>query len=309
MIDKDRLKALTDKYLYMAKGEISVIDVSKLFISSISDGRIGVRASAIALNLFLAFFPLIIVFLTLTPFIPIDHFQERLFGIIMEVFSDDIASYLQGTIDDIVSIPHGGMMSFGFLGAILFATNGIAMMLMAFGASSHVQHQRKWFRQRLVAFGLLIALITMFTLAIGIFVGGEHLIKQMSSNGVLTQANGLIWIKIAKWFFTAVTVLIAFSFLYYIAPHKGRWHFFSQGSIFATAGSFILTFLLKEYFSQFNQYNLLYGSIGSLIFMIMWLYFISYVILFGFEINMSILKAKEEDTRPNTKNEVADYDI
>ncbi len=308
MINKDRLKSFTDKYLYMAKGEISMVEVSKLFISSVSDGRIGVRASAITLNLFLAFFPLIIVFLTLTPFIPIDHFQERLIGVIMEVFSDDIATYLQGTIDDIVSIPHGGMMSFGFVGAIIFATNGIAMMLMAFGASSHVIYQRNWFRQRIVAFGLMIALIVMFTLAIGIFVGGEHLINQMSNSGMMTKANGLVWIKIAKWFFTVITVLIAYSFLYYIAPHKGRWHFFSQGSIFATAGSFLLTWLLKEYFSQFNQYNLLYGSIGSLIFMIMWIYFISYVILFGFEMNMSILRAKREEFQNNEEKDLS-YDI
>lgn len=285
---KKRIKNL----FYFAKGEVAPIDVWKLFISSVGDGKIGVRASAITLNLFLAFFPLIIVFLTLTPFIPIDHFQERLFGVIMEVFSDSIATYLQGTIDDIVSIPHGGLMSFGFFGAIIFATNGIAMMLMAFEASSHVRQRRNWFRQRAVAFGLLMALILMFTLAIGFYVLGEHFIRTMSENGVLTKANGLFWIKIAKWFSTGTTVLLAFSFLYYIAPHKGRWHFFSQGSIFATVGLFTLTWLLKSYFAQFNQYNLLYGSIGSLIFMIMWIYFISYVILFGFEMNMSILRAK-----------------
>lgn len=294
MQEKSTLKKYTKNLFYFAKGEVAPIDVWKLFISSVGDGKIGVRASAITLNLFLAFFPLIIVFLTLTPFIPIDHFQERLFGVIMDVFSDNIASYLQTTIDDIVSIPHGGMMSFGFLGAIVFATNGIAMMLMAFEASSHVHQRRNWFRQRAVAFGLLISLILIFTLAIGFYVLGEHFIRTMSETGVLTKANGLFWIKIAKWFFTGSTVLIAFSFLYYIAPHKGRWHFLSQGSIFATIGLFVLTWLLKEYFAQFNQYNLLYGSIGSLIFMIMWIYFISYVILFGFEMNMSILRAKGE---------------
>jgi len=309
MINKEKIKAFADKHLYIAKSDISLVDVSKLFITSISDGRIGVRASAITLNLFLAFFPLIIVILTLTPFIPIDHFQERLFGIIMEVFSSDISAYLQGTIDDIVSIPHGGLMSFGFVGAIIFATNGIAMMLMAFGASSHVTHQRNWFRQRVVAFGLLVVLILMFTLAVGIYVGGEHLIKQMSSNGMMTKAHGLVWIKIAKWFFTTVTVLAAYSFLYLMSPHKGQKHFFSEGSIFATAGSFLLTWLLKAYFAQFNQYNLLYGSIGSLILMIMWIYFISYVILFGFEINMSIIRAKEGDKQPVKQEEKELYEL
>lgn len=293
----EKLEKLKEKYLYMAKGEISLIDVSKLFISSVSDGQLGIRASAITLNIFLAFFPLIIVLLTFTPFVPIEHFQERLFGVIMEIFSADIAEYMQSTIDDIVSIPHGGLMSFGFIGAIVFASNGINMMYMAFSVSSHISYKPNWIRQRIIAFGLLIVLVTMLVLALAIFVGGEHIINRMSSVGVVTQANGLFWMKVAKWFFSVGTVLIAYSILYYVAPHKGKWAFFSQGSIFATIGSFILTGLLKEYFVQFNNYNLLYGSIGSLILMIMWIYFISYVILFGFEINMSILRAKREEAQ------------
>ena len=285
------------KLFYFAKGEVSPADVSKLFMMSISDGQIGVRASAITLNLFLSFFPLIIVFLTLTPFVPIDHFQDRLFGIIMQIFSEDIGDYLQQTIDDIISIPHGGLMSFGFFGAILFATNGIAMMLMAFEASSHVHQRRKWLRQRIVALGLLLVLIVMATAAIGFYVIGEHFIRQMSHSGMIEQSNVVFWIKLAKWIMTILTVLMTYSFLYYIAPHKGRWRFLSQGSIFATGGTFIVTWLLKSYLSQFNQYNLLYGSIGTLIFMIMWIYFISYVILFGFEINMSIRRAKLDNSQ------------
>lgn len=298
MTKRSLFKSVKENITTFSKDDVPLIDVWKLFIFSLSDGRIGVRASAITLNLFLSFFPLIIVILTLTPFIPIEHLQERIFGVIMEVFSEDISQYLQQTIDDIVSIPHGGLMSFSFFGAIMFATNGIAMMLMAFEASSHTEHRRIWIKQRLTAFGLLIILICLFTVAIGIYILGEHYINQMSAEGVMTHSNGMFWIKTAKWLFTILTVLMAYSFLYYIAPHKGHWRFISQGSIFATISTFLLTWALKTYFTQFNQYNLLYGSIGSLIFMIMWIYFMSYVILFGFEINMSILKAKNGDKTP-----------
>ena len=301
MKDHSRLKQLITKAFYFAKGEVSPKDVWELFVMSISDGQIGVRASAITLNLFLSFFPLIIVFLTLTPFVPIDHFQERLFGATTQVFSQDISDYIHQTIDDITNIPHGGLMSFGFLGAIVFSTNGIAMMLMAFEASSHVYQRRKWLRKRILSFGLLLILIVMATTAIGFYVIGEHFIKQMNQNGVIEQSSVLFWIKLAKWVMTILTVLLTYSFLYYIAPHKGRWRFFSQGGVFATIGTFILTWLLKSYLAQFNQYNLLYGSIGTLIFMIMWIYFISYVILFGFEINMSIYRAKMDNSRTFTE--------
>ena len=295
MEKNERLKNYFEGLFSLAKSEATLKDVWKLFIMSLSDGTIGVRASAITLNLFLAFFPLLIVLLTLTPFIPIDNFQERLLGVIMEVFSDDIALYLQGTIDDIVSIPHGGLMSFGFVGAIIFATNGIAMMLMAFDASAHVKKRRNWFKNRFFAFGLLIVLILLFTIAIGTFVSGELLIKRMSANGVLDTHTTFFWIKAAKWFFTVVSVLLAFSVLYFVAPPRENYRFFSQGSIFSTIGIILLTWALKSYFVQFNQYNILYGSIGSLIFMIMWIYFISFVILFGFEMNMSIMSAKLDE--------------
>ncbi|MDA3852977.1 MAG: YihY/virulence factor BrkB family protein [Bacteroidales bacterium] len=301
MAKNDRIRRAFESLFSLAKSEATLKDVWKLFIMSLSDGTIGVRASAITLNLFLAFFPLLIVILTLTPFIPIDHFQDRVLGVIMEVFSDDITTYLQSTIDDIVSIPHGGMMSFGFMGAIIFATNGIAMMLMAFEASAHVKQRRNWFKNRFFAFGLLIVLIILFTVAIGSFVAGELVIKKMSISGVLDTDSSFFWIKTAKWFFTVISVLLAFSVLYFVAPHRGSYRFFSQGSIFSTLGVFLLTWALKSYFAQFNQYNILYGSIGSLIFMIMWIYFISFVILFGFEINMSIMSAKLEDRRHKTK--------
>lgn len=295
MEKNSRLKTYFEGLFSLAKSEATLKDVWKLFIMSLSDGTIGVRASAITLNLFLAFFPMLIVFLTLTPFIPIDHFQERLIGVIMEVFSDDIAIYLESTINDIVNIPHGGLMSFGFIGAIMFSSNGIAMMLMAFEASSNIKDRRNWFKIRFVAFLLLLALILLFTLAIGSYVAGELIIKNMSANGLLDSNNTLFWITSAKWFFTLISVLLAFSVLYYAAPHKGGYRFISQGSIFATLGFFLLTWALKSYLAQFNQYNILYGSIGSLIFMIMWIYFISFVILFGFEMNMSIVSAKRED--------------
>ncbi len=295
MIKSKRIKRYFEGLFSLTKSEATLKDVWKLFIMSLSDGTIGIRASAITLNLFLAFFPLLIVLLTLTPFIPIDNFQERIFGVIMEVFSDDITTYLKGTIDDIISIPHGGMMSFGFIGAFIFATNGIAMMLMAFETSAHVSQRRNWFKTRFYAFGLLIVLIILFTLAIGSFVAGEIVIKKMSFNGVLDTNTSFFWIKTAKWFFSVISVLLAFSVLYSVAPHKGSFRFFSQGSIFSTLGIFLLTWALKSYFAQFNQYNILYGSIGSLIFMIMWIYFISYVILFGFEMNMSIKMAKQDN--------------
>ncbi len=294
MIKKDRVKSIVERLFYIAKGQVSPKDVAKLFIMSMSDGKMGIRASAITLNMFLAFFPLTIVLLTLTPFVPIDHFQERLFGVIMDVFSNDISDYLQDTINDIVNIPHSGLMSFGFFGAIIFSTNGVATLLIAFGASSHVQKRRKYLQQRLIALGITIVLIILVTLTVGIFVAGEHLIRQMSQSGVLEQTTGIFWIKVAKWFFTTLSVLLVFSILYGTATTQSRWHLFSQGSVFATIAVFLLTWLLKSYFVQFNRYNLLYGSIGSLIFMIMWIYFISYVILFGFEINMSIMRAKNE---------------
>ena len=105
---------------------LSLYDVSVFFIKGLQEGAITTRASSLAFNFFLAFFPSIIVFFTLIPYIPIDGFQQTLMEIISNVLPPSTNSATFSTLEDIINNQRGGLLSIGFILALYFSTNGMS---------------------------------------------------------------------------------------------------------------------------------------------------------------------------------------
>jgi len=91
-----------------------------------------------------------------------------------------------------------------------------------------------------------------------------------------------------------VILFFSISILFHLGPAiKNRWKIFSPGSIFATIFIIVTSLGFSYYINHFSQYNKIYGSIGTLIIILLWMYFNSIILLTGFELNASILNAKE----------------
>ena len=90
-------------------------EILLFFLNGLKKGAISTRASSIAFNFFLAFFPALIFFFTLIPYIPIDNFQEILLQLLGEVLPSSTNEAAFGTLNDIISNPRGGLLSFGFI--------------------------------------------------------------------------------------------------------------------------------------------------------------------------------------------------
>lgn len=277
---------------------VPIYNVGVFFWRSIVDGAFTTRASAIAFSFFVALFPAIIFIFTLIPYIPIENFQENLFSLIESLVPEGIFETIEGTVIDIIMQPRGTLLSIGFLMALIFSTNGIAAMMMAFDSTVHNIQTRSWIGQRITSIFLLFVLLLMLSIAIALIAFGQKALKYLVDH--LDWFDNIFYylLLFGRWVIIIALFFFAFSFLYYYAPaKKSRWRFISAGGTLATALSIITIFGFSFYINNFNQYNKLYGSIGTLLIILFLIYCISLILLIGFELNVSIYQAKQETSQ------------
>lgn len=295
-----RIKKLGDKIVERAEkislpflDGVPLYDVALFFWRSIVDGSITTRASAIAFSFFIAFFPGLIFLLTLIPYIPIANFQYELLLIIEQIVPESTYGTIDKTVEDIITQPRSGLLSFGFLLALIFATNGLASMMSAFDATIHSIYRRTWISQRLAATVLLFILLILLTVAIALLTGGQDLIEYLNKSGILRDNFTVFVFTIGKWIIIVALFFFAYSFLYYVAPaKKTKWRFISAGGTLTTILSIVTLGGFTYYINNFSQYNKLYGSIGTLLIILLLMYVMSLILLIGFELNASIYQAR-----------------
>ena len=270
---------------------LSVYDVAIFFWKGLMEGSITTRASSLAFNFFLAFFPSIIVFFTLIPYIPITGLQETLMDLLSVVLPQSTNKITFETLDDIINNPRGGLLSLGFILALYFATNGINSLIEAFNASFHIRESRSLIRQRILSLGLTLLLSIMLIIAIILIIFGELSINYLTEYELISNNAGKL-ILYGKWFIILLMLFFGISTLFHLGPAlKNKWKLFTPGSIFATIFIIVTSIVFNYYINNFAQYNKVYGSIGTLMIILLWMYFNSIILLTGFELNASILNA------------------
>lgn len=271
---------------------MALYDVMVFFWRSIVDGALSTRASAIAFSFFVALFPAIIFLFTLIPYIPIENFQNELFLLIESMVPETTFMAIKETVLDILTRQRGDLLSLGFFMALIFATNGFASMMTAFDASLHSFERRTWIGQRLIALLLLAIMSVLLTVAIALITYGQSFINYLAANDILKDHFTIYVLSIGKWFVILFLFFMANSFLFYLAPaKKTKWRFISAGGTLSTVLS-VATFLgFTYYINRFGQYNKLYGSIGTLLVIMLLMYIMSMILLVGFELNASINEA------------------
>jgi membrane protein len=292
---RDKLVSALRLIILPGFGSVPLYDVLVFFWKGLFEGSLTLRASAVAFSFFLAIFPFIIFIFTLIPYIPITNFQASLFGLFQEIIPKNTFEAVESTIFDIIMRQNTGLLSVSFVLMFIFSTNGISAIIDGFNSTWHNIETKTWLQQRLVAVFLLVALSVLVLLSIILITMGGFLIQWMQLMGWIQSDFTLILLQVVQWLIILLLTFLSVSFLYYYAPARRRtYKFFSPGSILATALLVAGTLVFNYYVANFSQYNALYGSIGTLIIFLMWLYFNAIILLIGFELNASIKLAKLE---------------
>ena len=290
-------RIITKRIILPGFDRMPLYDVIVFFIKGLMDGSITTRASSIAFKFFLAMFPAILFLFTLIPYIPIQHFQRTLLETIHTSVPENFYVLINSTITDIISRQQGGLLSFGVVMALYFASNGILGVIVAFNNTSHSIETRKWWQQYMISIVLMVILSLIVVISTALILLGTAGIKYLNHAHIIDQSLVLYLIKYGRWVVVLLMVFFAISFLYFLAPAKRqRFRFISAGSTLATLLFLATTSGFNFYVNNFAKYNALYGSIGTIIVIMMWLYFNSIALLVGFELNASIAIAKKTFT-------------
>lgn len=264
------------------------------YFKGLLKGSINLRASAVAFNFFIALFPSILFFFTIIPYLPIPHFDDTLFALLEDILPSSTHELVLGTANDIITRPRGGLLSFGFFMALFFSTTGINSLIDAFNQTYHTIATRSFFKQQLISVFLVLILSSLVIIGIAFLIGGDSLITYFVELDWIKSGFKLLTLQVTKWFITIIIFFFAISFLYYLGPSKKqKFRFISAGATLSTLLIILLAFGFNYYIDNFSRYNTLYGSIGTLIIIMLWIYFVAMVILIGFDLNASISNLKK----------------
>ena len=278
---------------------LSVYNVTVFFFKGIYEGRVTNRAASVAFSFFLALFPGIIFLFSLIPYFPFEGIEDEIFFTFQRILPPDTYEATKSTIDDILNNRRSSLLSFGFLFALLFATNGVNSMISNFNDSYHQIDARSFWKQQLAAVSLTVVLSFLFLIGITIILFSSGVINSILSFFELERISPLL-IESSRFLLLVLVVLLAIAILYNFGPAKRReWHFISPGSTLATLLILISSFGFSYYVGNFAQYNKIYGSIGTLMVIMIWIYINALVLIIGFELNASIasLKLKQRGKR------------
>jgi membrane protein len=275
-------------------GGFSFYDLIELYFEGIIDGAFSYHASAVAFSFFMALFPFALFILNLIPFIPIEGFQDDFLQFVKEGVPPNTYDAIANIINDILNNSHSGLVSSGFLLSIFLMANGINGILGGFESSRHVIEKRGFLNQYFVALGISLLLSILLLLTVSIIVVFEVIIQKTMIQDVLTDRISLI--IIGRYAFVILMILITSSILLrYGTKQSHKPPFISIGSVFTTILIIISSYFFGIWVIRFSKYNELYGSIGTLLIMMFYIWINCMILLLGFELNATIHKLRKKN--------------
>jgi membrane protein len=271
----------------------SLYAISRFFFSALTEGNLVTRASAISFKLFLAFFPAVIVLLTLIPYVPIEDFQTKLLVSFHEILPLEVYKFVESTLHDLLVRKHGTLLSVSFVVGVYMASNSIDGILMGFSGSSNLTTWHSPLKQRLLSLGLLLALTLVLVISIPLLTLSGIVIYKLEELGFFSSYLQVAALLLVKWVVSILLVITFVSLLYNAGdPSARRFKLFTPGALLAVFLILVVSQVLAFVFSNITDYNALYGSIGAILAVQLWIYVNMLVLLIGYELNTSIMRAR-----------------
>lgn len=279
---------------------LSIFDVAVFFGKGIWEGAVTSRAASISFSFFLALFPGIIFLFTLIPFIPIDGFQEQVFFLLKEVLPPNSFEAVETTINDILTIRRGDLLSVTILATLVFATNGTLSLIGNFGLTIYKLNVRGFWSQYLAALALTLTLAVLIIIGISLITISKSFLDQYIQDIWIGVSVSTLLIGLRN-VILIIIILLAISMLFYFGPMRSApWRFISPGALLATLLVVLSSTLFGTYVTHFATYNQFYGSIGTLLIVQLWIYVNAIGLIIGFELNASLAEAKNRVTSSNS---------
>lgn len=273
---------------------LTLYHLTELYISGIVKGDISYRAGAIAFSFFMSLFPFLLFLLNLIPMIPVKGLETDFLEFVADNVPPNTYYAIEPIIKDITGNSYGTLLSTGILLAILLMSNGMNAVLSGFQSSMHITIKRTYFRQYALAIGLSLLFSLLLIVTITAILVLEYIIHLLKDRGFLD--DDVFPLEIGRYAFLIMMILTGTSVLFKFAAKETRQAaFFSYGSVFSTVLFVITSYLFGIYVVRFSKYNELYGSIGTLLVLMLYIWINCFILLLGFELNALIHKLKRKN--------------
>lgn len=288
-----QLVSLTKAIKLKSLEGLSLYDILELYVLGIFKGAFSYRASAIAFSFFMALFPFALFILNLIPFIPLENFQADFLKFVEEGVPPNTYDAIEAILKDIMETSHQGLLSSGFILSILLMTNGINAILGGFEMSAHITITRGFFRQYFISLAISLVLSMILLITVAAIVIAEVMIQKINIRGYVADVSVIEW---SRYGFILLMILITTSILYkFGAKETSSIAFISYGAVFTTILIVVSSYVFGIYVTKFAKYNELYGSIGTLLVLMFYIWINCMVLLLGFELNATISKLKRKN--------------
>lgn len=279
---------------------MSLYDVLEMYIIGIIEGALTTRAGGIAFSFFMAVFPFMLFILTLIPYIPIEGFQEGLFSFIKEILPPQTFDAVNVVIGDIINNQYGGLLSFGFLLSIFLMTNGVNAIFGGFEYSYHITDVRNVFKSYFVSLGVSLLMSFFLIVTITTLILYQVALSKIDEQGWFDTSDlNLFYIGKNAVFLVMIFTIVSLLFRYGTKQGK-ETRFFSAGALLTTVVSLFTFYLFGIYVVKFAQYNQLYGSIGTLLILMLFVWLNAIILLLGFELNASLHALRQRNKIDST---------
>lgn len=297
LFDTATYKNIVDRLdkIHLRKKKVSIYRILENLVRNVFNDDIPHKASSVAFSFTLAVFPAIIFLFTLLPYFPIPNLEETVKGM-LEDFA--LLEQVNMTIMDVVSKPRGELLSLSVIMSLFLSTNGMVQLSATFNKIYRTIDRRNFWYTRLLAMLLTFILALALVVAVLLFTVGNYIINYMVENGFLQENFIFYLLMLLKFIILFVLFLFVIACIYYFAPAlHSKWKFISIGSVIATLLTILVSYFFSYYLANFGGYNKIYGSIGAMIALMVWIYLVSSILLIGYEINASIDQAAAQQAQ------------
>ena len=278
---------------------LSLFAAGKIFFKEVKSTKVNERGAAVTYNFLMAIPPTLLFLFSLVPYLPLGDVQQTIIDTIQLVTpSSEVRSSLEAVVREFMNNERRDILSFGILLTIYFSSNGMMGLMRTFDRSVPVYVKRSKLKRRWVALKLTFMLICVAIISLGLFI-----IQTSAVNDLLLRIFDSIYaVKMASLLIVVAIIFCSISIIYTYGPSlTNRFKFISPGSVLATRACVIATFVFFYLVNNFINYNKVYGSIGTLIAFMVWMWLNTMVILLGYELNVSILLGKALKKQPEAR--------
>ena len=286
--------------------KVPLYDVMRFFLQSLSKGVVFQRSAAITYRVFVAVIPMIISLFSAIAFFG-EEFRNTLIAMLESIVPNYVWPAISGMITDVVMRQNGTLSSFMLIIGIYFTIVCINGILAAMDSSYFTEERRNFLRQILLSTGMMLLTFVIIVFVSAFFIIASFAVDYVYTHFVNNPSLYAFAVHFLKWVLVYAAIYFLISIFYYLAPTKrGNYRFFSAGSSTCTILLVLLLWILNIYFSNFSNYNLIYGSLGAIFAILLWINWSASIFLICYDLNVSIAKAKSENKRLSEQLEEAE---